>query len=346
MNFDCFPNLIGLTDKECPCHEIPAAGKKNITTSTSGEFITDYIDINVAAVQDCDTATDMFDQMEKARSKAEKILLSDLQESLRRRYTSTPQKFVNEVGTKVNQSSITETELPTAGMKWSCKAPEGVYARIISVDLRTGTTQDRKLLYVIDSTGAILFQSQELDLEANVTKTVDVNLRVPLFWNESETLEYYIVCDATDMYKTKASCGCGGHASKHKAFFTPTGTKPNFSAILTENYQNSASAWGVTAKVEIECPLDEGICDSSTAEDQEVIARTWAWRAAQWIAEDKLKNNDIGKYTLLSTEGLVALVNQASEEYETGLQWLVNNMAKPACMKCKPGAFKAPIRIT
>ena len=58
------------------------------------------------------------------------------------------------------------------------------------------------------------------------------------------------------------------------------------------------------------------------------------------------ENNDIGKYTLLSTEGLVALVNQASEEYETGLQWLVNNMAKPACMKCKPGAFKAPIRIT
>lgn len=342
MKFDCLENLFGLTDKECACHEVPDDKAYNITESTSGEYLTDYIDIDVAANDDCDTASDLFDDMNRAVTKASKITLDELTNLLDKTRKRMPRfARINKVGTRT-KANINETPASLNGVRWEVRNSPGVYARVrsIEINVKTGTTA---LVQIYNSLGERLYsESHAVTAGWN---TISVNTLLSLFHNEEQPFYYYIVHQNTvTTYDNKADCGCGGANATLKRYVQISGVQST-DASDPEAYSVTSSAWGTVIDVELDCSVERAFCDHASDEVQGVLARTILWRAAQWIAEEQLTRTQIGKSTILPAEQLNAKFQQAQEEYTKGLNWLANHNFYPPCLPCKSGFERRGIKL-
>lgn len=342
MKLDCFANLIGITDKDCDCFD--SSGKSyNVAESTTGYYLTDQLDINIAKfADDCDTASDMFDQMNKAIERGGKQMLAELTNALRSTRMRKPSGIRQDIGTR-SQPNINETAGAANGVRWQCIGREGVYAFIRSVEVRAQAASSGRSLTVLNSNGEVL-KTVSFDA-ANGMVEVEVNLWIPLWHNDDTTLEYYIVHDADQPQHNKANCGCSGAAVQYKKFITTQGVSTTGSTTDFDSYNTTSSAWGTVVIADFDCPVEKALCDFATEDVKDVLGATWVSKAAIILAEQLIHRNQLDEYSLLSVELLTAKLDQLEEEYNKGINWLAQHTSYPACMPCKAGSQKKTIRL-
>jgi hypothetical protein len=342
MKLDCFTNLIGITDKDCECYD--ASGKAyNVTESTTGYYLTDQLDINIAALSDdCDSATDMFDQMNGAIERGAKEMLAELTHELRAKRMRNPSGARQDIGTRSNPN-INETAATYNGVRWQCIGREGVYAYIRQVEIRVKTSSTSNKLSIFNNRGDII-KSVSFNASTGLN-TIDVGVWLPLWSTEDTRLDYYIVHNADQPNHNKADCGCGGARSMYKKYIHTNGVQSSSSPTDPDGYSTTSSAWGTVVIADFDCPVEKALCDLATEDVKDVLGATWVSKAAMVLAEQLIHRNQIDQYSLLSMELLTAKLDQLEEEYNKGIKWLAEHATYPACMPCKAGSQRKGILL-
>lgn len=328
----CHPNLYGITDEECNCAAIPVDKTYNVSTSTSGYFLTDFIDLKVAT-QDCDSASDTFDRMNKQTEKGQHDFSQLLKAEIEKRNTKNPAYLTYSGTMGLTSTFVVNTSQAWNGISWKVKNVLGGSALVKSVSIIVKSGEDDIRFLIKDSKGNTHFEKTDVNATVGNKASFDVNVRLPLYDEEDGELTYYFVHSAAGVQQTKADCGCGGEpAQRFKRYVEMNGTK-TASSNAYENHTSTSSAGGVTIKSEMSCTNDYALCQMDEEQRKE-YAKGVLYMAARNMAEWVMTRQDINVYTILDVSGLASVAQNGQIEAENSAKWLATNVLFDPCYVC------------
>lgn len=331
---ECLPNLVGITDIECACTEVPQGKEYNITESETGYFLTDFIDLKIANIN-CDTANDLFDRMNKFVQKGFDDFAVMLMDEARKRsmMNQNLKPFSGWLGG--SNPFVTDEDFGRwQGVVFRSKEIEATSLRVrkIRIKLKKNTLQPSNFI-IVDNFGN-RHHTSTLPASSNLVLEADVNITLPLYDNDSSELTYYFLHDVVDFQHNKPDCGCGGtRARRYKNFVSMNGTRTDNQADAHLDHTSSTSAFGLMIDCEMQCSFQDIFCSMTTEQRKQYgvgVLRKATINAVEWL----LTRSEVNQFTLLGSEQLEGIAKLSQIEAEKASEWLLSDINLSPCYTC------------
>lgn len=348
---DCFENVIGLTNKECPCYE----GKPEDAGTSDTGLILDELDglpLDFAtAAEECGEEGGLWSKMIMAKKTAIIQTSQDLLACIAKNNVLELKGWAGYVGENGFKNQLT-IDSSWAGMKLVSHDHKSTYLKINAMSLMLSESGSFEVL-IYNNRDSAAIASYTIEAVANrlSTKKIDSPVNLPLFDDGFGPLNYYIVYQpgTAQPKDSKVSCGCGNKEEEIKKYLTAYGMLgsivDDFDQRLNDNrvsnvFKTTTSySYGLSLSVAFECDQREIICKNYEQDInfKQYFGQAVLYKAAENLLNYILNSSDINIYTQTSREGLYGRRNSFRKEYVDHLSYLcgVVDLSKTACFKCK-----------
>lgn len=346
---DCFKNIIGFTENDCPCFDQKPEGWNE---SLSGFYIDDMeygIPLqSVSASSDCGEGS-VWSLMERARQKAIRNFLTDFTVAMEATNTKAFQGFNGPFANHKESFNRTMTGLDQfAGVRYVPIRYKGVQMTIreICVYFDNSNPVDVELYSSEDS--AVIEAWTITPVAGRKTCfTLPNAVTLPLSKN-GQPIEYYFVYDSTGNKpkNIKYTCGCGaGQNPTLYNYLDGYGFSINDMNDLQDVTEKSQYVNGIQPVGTISCDSTSWLCDNWDYWSDpfaRVMANTIQWYAITILAGSILNSGRINFYTLLHKESLLGRISSLRKKIGENMTYLVANIPKGAsdCMRCDHSRYQ------
>lgn len=359
---DCYKNIIGFTEDECPCLEDSRPADFN--ESQSGLYLDELKPIaSLDGLMKCEKT--IWYQLEKARTSAVKSFVSDTNALLGKKFSLKRETFSGVIGEiKKKEPFISDRNY--------------LVVRIACAPIKSGILLLKGVDTIFEGTGTVnlelhsnldgLISSHVLNTTANKLTTNEIGVELPLYskYFNSKGLEYFLVVqyDSNNKPKdTELNCGCGGNSSslkfnKEHPYFNSIGRHrenkwaewimcggmtTNSVSELQEELPEMISnkMFGLVLDVELKCKIQEVICDKQMDFLGNPLAMSAAYaiyyKAGFNMLEYILKSEELSRESMVNSESLEESQIEWIEKYNEQVKYIVSNINIKAndCFKCK-----------
>lgn len=357
---ECYENIVGLSRTNCECYEMP----ETASISQSGLYIDELESLqSLQAITDCESGTDVFDQMIKAREIAIMSFQADTNALLLKTHTLKRLPFNGAIGRAViNKATVTQTNANWYGVRLWCENIKGgtiMLKNIGALFTDTGTID----LQVWNNLGELV-DTITLNTTANKHEINSVNLELPLHSKYVDNLEYYLVYQYTgNLCKNNdIKCNCGGfkpqfntvkpytmHRNMDRNFMWSnwimvggysTATLPNFGEVQLSTTTNN-NMYGLTLDVDIRCNVSEVLCYEQLDFLNNPLAGATALaiqhKSALVLGGWILNSNNLNRVTFANKEQLAADMAKWQQTYNDMIMYISKEVDTSVndCLICK-----------
>lgn len=352
---DCYDYIIGLTQSNCDCYDIPA----DAGTSLSGLFITDMASLAwIETLTNCE-AGDLWTQMERSRDLAVTTFQADTNAKLMQGFKLKRLNFVGTIGRGVTKGVVTQTIGKYYGVRWHCanvKSGIGLVKGIGTLFTATGSIT----LEIWNNLGDLV-QTLTLNTEALKHKQNALNIELPLHSPYIENLEYYFIYQATanQARNNDIKCNCGGFKpvfDTHKPYFNHSqhdrnygwshwlmvgGYYGDFPDFENCSHTTSNHIYGLTVDVELKCKVSEVLCMESLDFESNNLAGAMALaiqhKAASILAGWIINSKNLSRYNITETDLLIENIKTWDRTYNSMVEYIATEADVSAndCLVCR-----------
>lgn len=350
MSLSCLANIIGLTLKDCGCHDgTKPQDFESLNASDSGYYITDddygfSLLSSVMASMDCGDGDTIWDILVEARRLAINAFDIDVQMAINQKHVSSIISFNGEIGQRNGTSSQVNLLNPYAGWQMRPGRLRGGFFKITAIwaGFQQSGTVDLKFLSNNPD-----FSQADITLNT-VGGKFEKNDRssdpITIPFHSSGYLDqlryaFYTQPGANLPLSNTIDCGCGERPMWRNQV-AAGGFQVNDPAdSITANY-NGTAANGIVLEGHFGCDTTDWICNASTLAGfplREVAARTIQFKAAANLAQFVLDSENINFYTSLRREVIYGKRNAAIKNYMSNIDWIASKLPANAseCYKCR-----------
>ena len=342
---DCLDNLVGLSDRSCPCEAEDRPESYNV--SESGYFLTDSdcgLPVNLSVLEDCDS--DIWQSLAEARDKALIRFRTDLRAELNVQYDHKLHPFSGEIGRRKANS----TRVVTGAYAGQMLEPRAIRdAAFVLTSIFVGLNASATFDVTIASSDPD-FVSQDIEVTSIagqfVKKTLTTPISLPFYcvscddYDDADRLRYYISYPtASGMpLNNDFSCGCGGKKNVWEQYMCAQG----FSAdTVVTNRTGTSFANGIVLEGYLTCGTLNWLCalDALGGYDaKSTIARAIQFKASSYAISKVLDSNNLNYYTMLGQKELFGKRSSYEKKYADYISYIASKLPKGAtdCFKCKP----------
>lgn len=358
VNLECYNNIIGITQMDCPCNEENRPADYN--ESKSGLFLTSLTPLNqLTGFDDCSQGN-IWEIAQEAIKNATRMFIADTNALLMGNNTLKRQPFRGGIG-EIAAKNITNISENYAGL------------RIRSANIRGGVLVINGVGALFCATGTVtiwvynslneLVATEIINTVAGSHTNTPVNIELPLSHNYTQNIEYFIIykVDPNNAAKeNKLNCGCGrfkpvfccnspyfiggnesggngwsnwvmvgGHKTDSLIQFGEAATKTN------NNFN------GLTLDVAIKCKVSEVFCNEALDFECNPLALSMAYaiyyKAAELLANKLLLSVNLNRFTMVNTEMLAEARAEWTGKYNEYVSYLSENanLSTNDCFECK-----------
>lgn len=355
--FDCYENIIGLTQSTCSCF---ATGRpSDYNHSQSGIFLDELTTLkSLSGLKECDKT--IWDIMKDARASAIKQFVADTNGKLGLTYKLRRTPYSGIVGTLKERDNITINK-------------NYAVIRIAPAAVRSGYFNLKAIGLIYSQTGVITCElhdsvngfrdSFEFNTIANKMSRNIVNLNLDMHSKYDRGLEYYLVFtkDANNKPKdNRTNCGCGNanytfdkknpyynnvgaHGDEGWADWLMVGstTINDLSELDTLPKDASDKMFGVFLELDTMCKISEVLCKDSLDFEANPSALSLAfaiqYKAGVYAAQAILKTDILTRETMINCDQLNASITEWDAKYNEHVSAIVNNAVITGndCLACK-----------
>lgn len=365
---DCLVNLVGLTDRDCPCYDsaaFPDFATKN--ASETGYYLTDkdngfpLLDSLFASI-DCGDPNNIFAILEKARQSALNGIYTDLPTALTHPKTGRFKKRLLPFNGLVGQRRTTSTKTfskTRAGQLWT---PSDNWKYRELKDMQFVVTA---IWAGFNSTGTldVDFESNDPDF-TTVTKTVNTvagvmnrnelleadQFTLPLWSKNTEDgyccgdcgLRYAITYDTTGQTALANKFTCCRSGKPWGLFFEAGGFETDdVNDVLDDcGHTCNNAAQGIIVEGYLWCDGLQWLCELDQLDGwnlKSVLARTIQFGSNVYLSNHVLDNDIISYWTTVNKEGIYKTRSHSKKRFHENIAWLAEKMPIHAtgCYTCK-----------
>lgn len=340
---NCFEQIIGLTQANCPC----LTGKPDgYNVSKSGYFVDDLeygIPLpSIGSSADCGEGS-IWDLMSRARQEAIRDFVADLSIMI----TQSNQKPTGSYFGPLANYKESHNSTLTKVKKWAG-------AKYTPIKYKGSSMRLTELCGFFSSPGPVqvqIFSSLDLDNPINTYVIQAVKNRKSCFAlptpldlplsNNGQKVEYYFVYDSTNNKprNLKWDCGCG---SKPQLYSYMKGGGFSIDDLSELAFVNGVNEYtnGLYPVVQIGCDTTGWLCrdwDYMTEPFARVMANTVMYYSIMKLAGFILNSSRINFYTLLKREELFGKRASMRKKIEFNMNYLIDNIPPGAsdCIDCR-----------
>lgn len=356
---NCYEDIIGLSRTTCDCYDIPS----DASTSLSGLYIDELASLNsLQAITDCETGTDVFEQLRKARDLAIISFQADTNALLMQTNKLRRNNYKGAIGRGVAKNTISPTIGQYYGIRlWCNNIKSGVLhlTSIGSMFTQTGT----KTLYIYNNLGDLLHTITLSTLAGKQKQTV-VDIELPLHSDYIENLEYFFIyeSDANVAMGNDLKCNCGGFKpvfNTHKPYCYSSQNDRNYmwsqwmmvggfhSVDLPDfddcnlGHTTTNLLYGLTIDVELKCLVNEVLCMDGIDFESNNLAGAMAIaiqnKSAVIVGNWIVNSGKLNRMTMINTEILIEDIKQWSATYVDMIKYIAAeaDLTVNDCLVCK-----------
>lgn len=345
----CLKNVIKLSRTQCECFD---NGKPDDYNSGQSEVYLDELDglqlEPLLASEGCEQGS-LWDMMARARANATMEFKTDLLMCINSNMQSRRHNFQGIIGDAAQNATLNLTT-DRAGIVIRPYEILGGYFELKRIGLLFNATSPITIKVFSNEDMENEIASYNMNTTANVLQYVTLSepLKLPLWSNDVNNIEYYIVYDLTGAYlpkNNKLDCGCGGRSDvSYKSWITLHGISGNVGTDYS-NYSTTKEINGLLLDGIFTCDSTRLICSDEYPLDFVngkglEIAYAIRFRAAVTLVQKILDSGEINRYTLLGREALYGKRAHFQKKYEEWLMWLCQNttVVNTDCLMCKPSS--------
>lgn len=345
-DLSCLDNIIGLSRNECTCYD---AGKPiDWNVSKSGLFLDEIEGLELKIIKgdvECGE-NNIWDKMERARENAKLAFRTDLLAEISKVTNSRRKTFNGTIGQvkytknrilgKVYNGLVIQN-CNIQGGEFTIKGIKTLMDSSVSFTIEIWNNIQDTPLVTIPGINAIAGTVTDNPFAP------DPMLTFPLWTDECDDLEYYIVYNPVGFNPkdNKLSCGCSRKNEwEHWAYLQGISgddiTEREY--FLRDNYAN-----GLLLDIQFNCNTSEIICggkdgyvDYENDSNAMLMAYAMRFKAAELLIEDILASGNINRYTMLQKERLWGKRNHYVKEYDGTIAYLSTqiDLFSNDCLKC------------
>lgn len=351
--FDCFQDIIGITQTTCECYEnIPEP------ISRSGLYLDELEGLeSLSSLANCEDGN-IWEVGAKAISRAITLFKADTNALLLSRYKEKQKKYSGLLGwTKTKH--IRNLNSNCGGMVIFCRPIRNGYMKITDLGLifdQTGTVN----ILIYDQYNN-LYETGSYSTMAGVKKSNTVDIKLPCVTDMYGQMTYFIVYEVTNNkpLDNVVGCGCGGFDEVfdiNKPYYFGNwggsnswanwamagGWQGDDMASFSDDLTNISSyANGISLNVEFSCNTSESFCDELSNMDNALamcIALAVRYKAASLIASKEFHSTRLTRESFISKDLLEARAKEWDYLYTEKVTYLLQNidLSQSDCLSCKP----------
>lgn len=370
---DCLVNLVGLTDRTCPCHD--TAALSNFATSNvteTGYYVTDkdygfpLLD-SIFASLDCGDPNNVYAVLEKARQSAINSIYTDLPTALTHPKTGKFRKRLLPFNGLVGQRRTTSTRnysKAKAGQLWQ---PADKYKYRELKDMQFVVTAIWAG-FTTSGTLDLAFESNDPDF-TTVTKSLTTvansmhrnnlaeadQFTIPLYSKNTENggccndcgLRYTISYDSAAMTALDNKFTCCGSGKPWGLVLDVGGFEADSTSTVLDDCGHTCNnqANGIIIEGYLWCDGLQWLCELDELDGwdlKSVLARTIQFASNIYLANHVLDNDIINYWTTSNREGIYKIRSHSKKRYTENIAWLAERMPNNStgCYMCKPAKIQ------
>lgn len=333
--FQCHPNLIGITQKECDCYD-PDEKDFNISESTSTLYIDQFVEMAAIAYTECGDSFDVFDKANAAMIQAESQLKADVLIQMRSISDQKP-TYSGLIGKERFRNVLANTGT-YRGTKYDVKQVRGAYARIkgVSVLFDSGTDAN---IFVKTSNNNDDFAIKTVEPTANTWtyKLFPEPIDVPL-WSEGEALtdySFYIYSNKNGALDAEEFClPCSGSKPEWMRYFTQhgfTSDSNDIDDLISSNPDKYLH--GIRPDIEVVCDASYDLCKANGVE-RTSLAYAWVLLSSIILLRDIANSGEVNRYTVYNSEMANKRIDQLQSDYMEYIKYLASTLSQSECFSC------------
>lgn len=360
--YDCYHNVIGFTDKDCPCNQSDDR-PEDYDVSESGIYLDGLIPIDeLDGYNKCDEG--LWTMLYDARADAIRAFVGDTNVKLGERFTSKRLPALGIVIGKPKAYAELKIRKNYGVLRLCCAPVRGGYMTLNNIGLVFSSVGDVRVA-LRSSNSDIPIKEWDITTVAGRLASVPEALTLPLYDKlAGEGMEYYftyIYDEANKPRDTIVDCGCG---SWRPVFDTnnPYYVKPNtrrtgfanwcmpgamsvnsISELYDEPLPSSldSKSAGISINVSFTCKVDEVLCNTKIDWHGDPLAMSIAlairYRTAMIIAEEVIRNPKPSEANMTQAAEWAAGAAEWAKHYEGAVEYITSqaNLTANDCLRCK-----------
>jgi len=343
----CLDEIIGLSRTQCPCYDDDKP--ENSEDSNSGLYLDELDGLELKAISsdiECGDGS-IWQKMQRAEENAKIQFRSDLMKCIGATTEAKRKAFYGRIGLTEWSKNITITNdfvgqrIKTCNIKGGEMTLKGISTLMdttISFDIEVYNNLQPTPILILNGINAVANT-----IETNVL-TPDPLLTFPLYTEECDVLEYYILYKPNGAFEPKnnrVSCGCSTRPEWEK-WADIQGVKGD-DITKRETFFTQKEAFGLFLDVEFTCNTSELICGGTNSKldfdnDEKAMAMAYAIRyeAGRSLIDNILGTANVNRYTMLPADSLWKLRNHYAERYNELVAYLCQEMdiTQNDCLMC------------
>lgn len=356
LNYDCFTNIIGLSDINCDCFD----DNLNWDESYSGLYLDKAEGVSlqlVDSIKDCSNEDNIWLIMNTARDTAIRKFVSDTNMRLLQKYQLARSNFYGMIGRqdfkkdRIINSTYAGVRIATANVVGGWMKLKGITTIFAAAGVRD--------LYIYNNLNELLYTIPVNTANGKIVNTCDITL--PLWDIRTKQLEYFLVYSVDPAIPCKnndvncSSCtGIKYIFDTERPYFNSksnrlaqwskwvmvgewSGDTLDFSDVCSfaENYMN-----GLALQIDFYCDLSKQYCfDTPDINDPVFISVAFAiWHLSAYNTILKIIGSpNVNRYTMLGTEALDNYMKKHMNDYNELIDWLIKNAntSNTDCIMCR-----------
>ncbi len=343
----CLEEIIGLSRTQCPCYDTDKP--TNSEVSNSGLYLDELDGLELKAISsnvECGENS-IWEKMQKADENAKIQFRSDLMKCIGETTAAKRKAFYGRVGLTEWSKNITITNDYVGLRVKTCNIKGGEFTlKGISTLMDTTATFDIEVYNNLQPTPILVLSNIN-----SVANTIENNpladdplLTFPLYTEECDALEYYIVYKPNGAFEPKnnrTSCGCSTRPEWEK-WADIQGCKGD-DIEKRETWFTQKEAFGLFLDLQFNCNTSELLCGGTNSpldfqNDDKAMAMAYAIRyeAGKSLIDNILGTANVNRYTMLPADSLWKLRNHFVERYSELVQYLCQEMdiTQNDCLMC------------
>ncbi len=348
---ECLELLVGISREECDCRD-GSEHSFNITTSESGFYIDEMLDLDLAKVGPC-KEEDQYTYADRQIQLAKEQVKIDIVHSI----TTSEKGLASHGKTQGWRGNFGDRTFPKTV---TASTYSGI--RIDSKNLKGSVLKIKKAYIVAKATGDVLVggknslgeqtivQSTVTIASANVWQEITswANTELPMYSNEDRKFShfFYIKDNENPAANKKACAPCSGHAPWTK-YLTTTGFKAtDLDAYLEEleggGYVDSEYYCGLRLEIELSCSIEDNMCDI-LGDSKVSLGQAVALNACMKIIESAGTDMHASLFNNVQDAKLQQMHGALQEQYVALIDYLAKSQEWGPCYPCNPVMTKRTI---
>lgn len=323
---DCIKELVGITDKTTEC--LAGSGISNV--STLDLFVTQDPAYDACKLKGGDTECDLIKIIDEMREEAYRQVTVDVNAVLAKRIKTRPdyQAFIGQNSFGADYASHLVPAQPSIDILTEYRP--GAFIRIDKIALMIypiggALTVPLRLYRVYSETDLELLHTFEVQIiRRSQTPIPVISYSIPCDGGVYRLMYDY---DSTKMVVPDSNyeCGCGDQLKSARGF----------------RLANSSKTYGISLWATFSCGTDGALCSLLSDHVYKTMIGFMIRKLTIYMVLNKIyQRNDVNRFTLLSSEEMVAQMESYMLWYNSRLTWLEDQRDHPIdgfCLTCEGG---------